>query len=59
LINEKGIDLSRIDTRVGTDSGRNVTNVFVPDGATYDDNDTKPADTLIDQHGAAKDNRNP
>ena len=42
LVNEKGIDPSRIDARVGTNSGRTVTNVFVPDGATYNDSDTKP-----------------
>jgi hypothetical protein len=59
LVNEKGIDPSRIDARVGTNSGRTVTNVFVPAGATYDDNDTKPVDTMIGQHGAPKDNQNP
>ena len=43
LVNEKGIDSSRIDARVGTDSGRTVTNVFVPDGATYNNSDTQSA----------------
>ncbi|HSY35449.1 MAG TPA: hypothetical protein VK814_06840 [Acidobacteriaceae bacterium] len=52
LVNEKGIDSSRIDARVGTDNGRTVTNVFVPAGASYNDNNTKPVDTIIDEHGA-------
>jgi hypothetical protein len=47
LVNEKGIDPSRIDLRVGTDSGRTVTNVFVPEGATYVDDGTTPVDTTI------------
>jgi len=46
LVKEKGIDPSRIDARVGTDSGRTVTNVFVPAGATYNDQDTKPVDPM-------------
>ena len=50
LVNEKGVDPSRIDARVGTDSGRTVTNVFVPAGASYNDNDTKPADITLDEH---------
>ena len=59
LVNEKGIDPSRIAVRVGTDSGRTVTNVFVPAGAAYSDNETKPADTMIDQHEAPNGNQNP
>jgi hypothetical protein len=59
LVNEKGIDPSRIDLRVGTNSGRTVTNVFVPVGATYNDNGTTPVDTTIDQHGAPNGNPNP
>jgi len=46
LVKEKGIDPSRIDARVGTNSGRTVTNVFVPAGATYNDQDTKPVDPM-------------
>jgi hypothetical protein len=42
LVKEKGIDPSRVDARVGANSGRTVTNVFVPAGATYNDTDTKP-----------------
>jgi hypothetical protein len=59
LVIEKGIDFSRIDLRVGTSSGRTATNVFVPVGAIYSDNDTKPVDTAIDQHGAPNGNQNP
>ena len=51
LVNEKGIDPSRVDLRVGTDSGRTVTNVFVPDGATYKNDDTTPVDMKAGQHG--------
>jgi hypothetical protein len=50
LVNEKGIVGSRIDPRVGTDSGRTVTNVFVPAGATYDDTGTTPVNTTIVLH---------
>ena len=57
LVKEKGIDPSRIDARVGTDSGRTVTNVSVPAGASYNDNDTKPVDTIVDQHGAHQEPR--
>jgi hypothetical protein len=34
LTNEKGIDSQRIELRTGTASGRTVTDVFVPAGAT-------------------------
>jgi hypothetical protein len=47
LVNEKGIDSSRIDLRVGASSGRTATDVFVPDGATYDDSGTTAVDTKI------------
>lgn len=49
LVNEKGIDFSRIDLRVGTSSGRTVTDVFVPDGATYDESGTTPVETKTNQ----------
>lgn len=49
LVNEKGIDPSRIDLRVGTNSGRTVTDVFVPEGATYLDTGTTPVDPSIDK----------
>ncbi len=44
LVNEKGIEPSRIDLRVGTNSGRTVTDVFVPVGATYNEEGTTPVD---------------
>jgi len=52
LVNEKGVDPSRIDLRVGADSGRTVTNVFVPDGATYKNDDTTPVDIKMDHYRA-------
>lgn len=48
LVDEKGVESSRIDLRTGTDSGRTVTNVFVPEGATYGDTGTTPLDPSID-----------
>jgi len=45
LTAEKGIDASRIDLRTGTSSGRTVTNVFVPAGATFAEDGTTPVDT--------------
>jgi len=36
LTEEKGIDASRIEPRVGSTSGRTAINTFVPAGATYD-----------------------
>jgi opacity protein-like surface antigen len=51
LVNEKGIESSRIDLRTGTDSGRTVINVLVPVGATYNDTNTTPVDATIDHHG--------
>ena len=44
---EKGIDPGRIDLRVGSASGRTVSNVFVPSGATFSNDDTTPVDTTI------------
>ena len=51
LTDEKGIDSSRIDLRVGTDSGRTVTDIFVPEGAAYNGDGTTPVDTTIHRHG--------
>jgi hypothetical protein len=59
LVNEKGIDPSRIDLRVGTSSGRNVTDIFVPVGATYNDSDTTPVDTTVDRQGEPHSNQHP
>ena len=53
LTTEKGIDASRIDLRVGTDSGRTVANVFVPAGATFADAGTTPVDMTMHSHGEA------
>jgi opacity protein-like surface antigen/outer membrane protein OmpA-like peptidoglycan-associated protein len=47
LIDEKGIDASRIDVRVGSDSGRTVTNVFVPAGATFAVDGSTPIDSSV------------
>lgn len=47
LVNEKGIDPSRIDIRTGTNSGRTVSNTFVPDGATFVDTGTTPVDPTL------------
>ena len=40
LTEEKGIDASRIEPRVGSATGRTATNTFVPAGATYNEGDT-------------------
>lgn len=56
LVNEKGIDPSRIDLRVGAKSGRNVTDVFVPAGATYNDTGTSPVDPSTDPQAGPKGN---
>jgi opacity protein-like surface antigen len=53
LTGEKGIDASRIDLRAGTDNSRTVTNVFVPDGATFTDSGTTPVDATLHHHGEA------
>jgi hypothetical protein len=46
LTEEKGIDASRIEPRVGTATGRTATNTLVPAGATYNQGDS----TAIPQH---------
>jgi hypothetical protein len=40
LTEDKGIDASRIEPRMGTATGRTATNTFVPAGATYNPGDT-------------------
>jgi len=40
LVNEKGVDASRIELRAGSASGRTATNTFVPAGATYNQSDS-------------------
>ncbi|MBW4028614.1 MAG: hypothetical protein HIU93_14660 [Acidobacteria bacterium] len=52
LVDEKGIDPSRLDLRVGTNSGRTVTNTFVPAGATYNSDGTTPVDATSQQNPA-------
>ncbi len=42
LTDEKGIERSRIDVRVGETSGRNVRDVFVPSGASFSEPATQP-----------------
>jgi len=44
LVQEKGIDASRMEVRVGDTSGRSVRNVLVPAGATFDDTNTMTFD---------------
>ena len=46
LVNEKGVDASRIEPRIGSASGRTATNTFVPSGAIYNPGDS----TTIPQH---------
>ena len=46
LVNEKGVDASRIEPRMGSASGRTATNTFVPAGAIYDQGES----TTIAQH---------
>ncbi len=36
LVQEKGIDASRIEMRIGGDSGRAVENTLIPEGGSYD-----------------------
>jgi len=48
LTEEKGLDAGRIDVRVGTASGRSVTDTFVPLGATYVVGDTTVVDPKLD-----------
>lgn len=47
LINEKGFDPERFNIRVGTNSGRTVTDTFVPEGATWVDPGTTPVDPTL------------
>jgi hypothetical protein len=53
LVNEKGIDPSRIDIRVGTNSGHTAFDVLVPEGATFDDTGTTPVDPTLPLPGEA------
>jgi hypothetical protein len=53
LVNEKGIDPSRIDIRVGTGTGRTASDVFVPEGATFVDTGTTPVDPTLPLPGEA------
>ena len=47
LINEKGFDPERFNVRVGTNSGRTVSDTFVPEGATWVDPGTTPVDPTL------------
>ncbi len=40
LVNEKGVDAGRIESRIGSASGRTATNTFVPAGAIYNQGDS-------------------
>jgi outer membrane protein OmpA-like peptidoglycan-associated protein len=42
LVNEKGIDASRLETRTGTDAAQQTQIWLVPAGATFNDNGTRP-----------------
>ncbi|MFC6645244.1 outer membrane beta-barrel protein [Granulicella cerasi] len=54
LVQEKGIDPSRIEVRVGQTSGRTLDNVLVPTGSTYNDGNTQLFDEgQIHRHGEA------
>lgn len=54
LVQEKGLDRSRIELRVGDTSGRSVRNVLVPSGATFSDANTQLFDeNTIHRHGQA------
>ena len=54
LVQEKGIDPSRIELRVGASTGKTVTDTLVPPGATFNNPDTHTFDekTII-RHGQA------
>jgi hypothetical protein len=54
LVQEKGIDTTRIELRTGTSSDKTVTNTLVPAGATFNNPDTHTFDekTII-RHGQA------
>jgi len=53
LVNEKGIDPSRIDIRVGTGTGRTASDILVPEGATFDNTGTTPVDATLPLPGEA------
>jgi hypothetical protein len=54
LTQEKGIDASRIELRVGDTSGRTLNDVLIPAGATYNDANTQLFDEAsIARHGQA------
>ncbi|HEY4010316.1 MAG TPA: hypothetical protein VGM11_09220 [Acidobacteriaceae bacterium] len=54
LVNEKGIDSSRIELRVGSTPGRFVSNTLVPPGAHFDGSASHTFDeSSIAQHGQA------
>lgn len=54
LTQEKGIDPSRIEVRIGEPSGKTVTNTLVPTGAIYNDLNTSTFDEKkVVRHGQA------
>ncbi|MGA8940142.1 MAG: hypothetical protein WB439_13355, partial [Acidobacteriaceae bacterium] len=54
LVEEKGIDTSRIELRIGQPTGKTVTDTLVPQGATFKDQDTHTFDEkTITRHGQA------
>jgi len=54
LVEEKGVDPTRIELRVGTPTGKVVTNTLVPAGATFNSPDTHTFDErTIVRHGQA------
>ncbi len=54
LVQEKGIDPSRIELRIGQPTGKTVTDTLVPPGATFKDQDTHTFDEKsIVRHGQA------
>jgi len=54
LTQEKGIDPGRVEVRVGDTSGRTVSEILIPTGATYNDANTQLFDEkAIVRHGQA------
>jgi hypothetical protein len=54
LTKEKGIDPTRIQMRIGSDSGKTVDNILVPAGAFFNDIGTHPFDeSTVVRHGQA------
>jgi Outer membrane protein beta-barrel domain len=54
LVQEKGIDPSRIDLRIGASTGKTVTDTLVPTGAVFNNPDTHTFDEkTIVRHGQA------